>query len=390
MRRILFLIALLLPLANARPQGYDSLFGIIKKPVNTSDKFDIEEARHAVLSEDFDKALYIYGNIIESQKERRAQGTQVDNGLMAEYAYLLALVGAQEAALVNIDLALNLKWPSPTIYYYVGSVMELVGFGDLSAPFVKIGKQPSWLHGKGPDLNKRYKAPVLLTIERTDYAMRHITQCIRENRYVEGLCYATYLTRLVPDMQGAWLLQSAAFEKLGCYTFALQSYEKGIALSSEENLPGMAAQVAYLKKKSLKTGNVPATWQMTAMAYGGLTYSNHSTSINGRYGVSSGPLSMSVSMSINIPEHGDFSYYAGLSGFYNIGKVFGGLGMGLQTNGSATTFTLSPTLGISFINSRRTSSFDISMAWNIPCRAGMKSALGISIGKTFYFNLNGK
>lgn len=370
-----------------RAQSLNSLAGVFGK--GEPHGVNITLARQAIMSEDFDKALYIYGCIIDNQIKDRAQGNQVNNETMAEYAYALALAGAQEAALVNIDLALNLRTPSPVIYFYVNAILDLVGFGSLSGPYTEACRQPAWLDGRGEVLNAKYRSPVLLNITESGDAIRHITNCIKEFRYIEALCYATYLTQIDPSIQAAWLLQSAVWEKLGCYSSALKSYEMGLEQSGESEMPGMEKQLDYLRRKSDKSGNRLATWQMGAMAYGGLTYSNRTTSINGRYGVYSGPLSVSLNMSIGIPKHGDASYYAGLSGYYNIGKLFAGLGLGLQTIGASTTFTLSPTVGLSFVNKRRTSSFDISVAWAVPCRSGVKSTLGISIGKTFYFKTNG-
>lgn len=390
MKRSIIILLLVFVFTGSRAQSLNSIAGKFIGTQNTTEKSDIIQARNAVLNEEFDEALFLYGRIVKNQISNRAQGNQVNNEIMAEYAFVLALTGAQEAALVNIDLTLNLKFPGPSIYFYVCAVLDLTGFSDLSDLYRKVGKEAPWLNGFGSKLIEKYRSPILLDIGRSDVALRHITDCIKDNRYIEALCHATYLTQLDPSLQAAWLLQSAVFEKLGCYKSALSSFEKGMELFGDREMPGMAKQLAYLKRKSASTGNRLSTWQSGSMVYGGLTYNNRTTSINGRYGIYSGPLSISFNLSLGIPNHGDVSYYAGLSGYYNIGKFFTGMGMGLQSVGKSTTFTVSPTVGVSFINKRRTSSFDISVSWYIPCRSGMKSTLGISIGKTFYFNSNGK
>lgn len=389
MKRITIIFALALSFVNVQSQNLDSIVGAVAGYGNVGER-GVDDARLAVLDEDFDKAMYVYGNVIDSQKRKRSQGSRVSPETMAEYAYVLALSGAQEAALINIDLALNLGWPSKTVYWYTGVILDVIGFDVLSEPYLKAGKQPVWLGGRGTELTAKYRSPVLLDINRSEEAVAHIAECLRDTRYIEALCYATCLSRLDPENQAAWLLQSAAFEKLGCYTSALQSYEKGIGLSGGSDMPGVARQRESLQKKSLKKGNSLSHWQSSSMVYGGLTYSNRSIAVNGRYGVCAGPFSMSVNMSLAFPEHGGMSYYAGLFGYYNIGKLFAGTGFGLQTFGSDVVFTFSPTVGLSFINSSRTSSFDISLAWSVPCRSGMKSTLSISFGKTFYFNINGK
>lgn len=350
----------------------------------------VENARRALISEDFNKALYLYQAIITSQQNNRSQGSQVNNEIMAEYAYTLALTGAQQPALINIDLALNLMPPSASVYYYVGSILDVIGFDDIAGPYKKAGKSPKWMLGKDEMLNNKYRSPILLNIERTDRAIEHITKCLTEERYIEAICYATRLTQLDPDSQAAWLLQSAVFEKIGCYTFAFDSFKKGMSIGDNTGKPGVENQWEYLTKKSQKKGNSVSAWQPGYMVYGGLGCSNKTTYFTGRYGIYSGPLSMSANMSLGIPSHGECTYYAGISCFYNIGKLFTGLGFGLDCIGASTTFTFSPTVGLSFINAKRTSSFDISVAWSIPCKSGIKSSLDISIGKTFYFNSNSK
>jgi len=349
----------------------------------------IDDARNAVLSEDFNKAIYIYNILIDSQKEKRTQGSQVSNELVAEYAYALSLAGAQEMSLVNIDIALNLDIPNQSIYYYIGSILEINGFDNISEPYSLVAQQPKWLQGKGNVLNERYKSPILLPLENSSEAINHITECIKESRLIEAICYSTYLTQLMPSLQSGWLLQSAVFEKLGFFNYALASYEKGMALS-EKALPGMDTQLSHLKKQSGKKGNTIKTWQTQSMIYGGLSYSNENLSINGRYGIYCGKLSYAANVSLGFPSNGDCSFYTGISCYYNIKKFFTGLGVGWQTVGSSSTFSFSPTVGVSFINAKRTSSFDISLGLNVPFSSGMNTSMVITIGKTFYFNSNGK
>lgn len=390
MNRLIITLLMAFTFGGAQAQNSEASVRIQKFSADKSDEISLDKARLAVLNEELDRAIYIYGILIDRQKEERSQGKQVSNEILAEYAYVLALSGAQEAALVNIDLALNLKVPSKTIYFYVGSILGIVGFAEYAEPFREAGKEPQWLDGKGKELNDRYRSPALLSIEKTDETIKHISACTRDSRYIEALCFASCLTHINPSLQAAWLLQSAVFEKLGCFTYAFQSFEKGLGLCGNREMPGMEKQLSYLRKKSEKSGNRLNEWQLGSMVYGGLTYSNKTTSINARYGIYSGPFSVSLNMNVGIPSHGDASYYIGLSSYYNIRKFFTGLGLGLQKSGKSSTFTFSPTVGLSLINKRRTSSFDISIYYSIPCKSGVDSTVGITIGKTFYFNISGK
>lgn len=388
MKRLLLFIMLMVSTTIGYSEGLTSFLNK-KIPLIQTPNVKIEEARDAVLAEDFNTAIYIYNILIEKQQGKRTQGRQVNNEILGEYAYVLALAGAQELSLINIDLAQNLSTPNQTVYYYISSILEINGFGDLSVPYSHVAKQPSWLKGKGEQFNQKYKSPILLSISNPSQAINHITECIKQSRYIEAMCYSSYLTQLMPSLQSGWLLQSAVFEKLGFYTLALSSYETGMKLSSSPQ-PGMATQLSYLQRESTKKGNQIKTWEAQSMVYGGLSYSNSNLSINGRYGIYSGKVSYSANMSIGIPKEGDCSFYTGLSCYYNINKFFAGLGIGYQTVGSSSTFTFSPTLGFSFINAKRTSSFDISLGLSVPCKTGMNPSFVLSIGKTFYFNSKGK
>lgn len=393
MKKVFLLLALITSIANMQAQTLSSLIDKFMMPMQISNGETIENARAAVVEEDFDRALHIYGIIIDKQKQDRHQGSQVSNELLAEYAYVLALVGAQEASLINLDLALNLKTPSRTIAYYTASILDVIGFGDLdlSKSFAQQGKQPTWLYGRGFELNKKYRGPILINIDRADIAMTHISECINDSRLIEALCYSTYLVQLTPDMQSAWFLLSTVYENLGYYTSALACYDKGLTLSPDDkSLPGMEKQLTYLQKKSRKTGNTLTNWQMYDMLYGGVTVSNGNTSLNVRYGISSGPLSVSFNERFNISKHGDVSAYTGMSLYHNINKLFYGLGAGLQTTGDSNVFSLSPTVGFSLYNAKHTSSFDVSIEYNIPCKSGMTSSFAISVGKTLYFKSKSK
>jgi len=381
MKIITIISALLLVFINANAEAVSAAMR-----QSASATYTLEDARAAVLEEDFDKAIYVYSSLIETQQKKRSQGTQVDNTLLGEYAFVLGIVGAQQAAIINIDLALNLETPDKAIYYYTGSVLSLTGFKQYAEPFFQVGKEPAWLQGRGEELNRRFAAPTLLNVKSSRSAIEHVTLCMNDSRYIEALCYCTYLTELDPQDKSARLLQSAVLEKLDCYSLALESYKQGILLFEDSEQQGLTKQLEYLQQKAEENGNEINLQKMQRMVYGGLTYTSSYFSINGRYGASWGRYSASINASLSFPYEGESSSYTGLSIYYNVGKLFTGIGVGFQSTGSQYSFNFSPTIGLSFLNSKRTSSFDISLSWNIPCKSGADSTVAISIGKTFYFS----
>ena len=343
------------------------------------------EARSAVLGGEFDKAILAYSNMISTQSAKRSQGKQVDPELVAEYAFVLALAGAQEAALINIDIALNLTEPSRQMCFYLASIFKIIGFPEFSGPYDLHAKVPDWLKGNYEQLIATNLAPTLIFAGDGGNAAANITKCLTEQRLVQALCYSTLLTRQYPEMQLGWLLQSTTLEKMRLYAMALNSFQQGVELS-EQPMPGMADQIKYLKEKADKHGNTAIAWKtLSTMVYAGVSCSNGNFMINGRYGVYSGRLSGSINLSFSIPKHGKFTSYYGASVYYSIGKFFCGLGIGMQ----GSDFSISPTIGLSFANKKRTSSLDISMSPYIPFSKGADMAMAISIGKTFYFKSKG-
>lgn len=392
MKRFIMVLSLAFSLLVVYGQSLSSILGKATMNLESQSCKDmtIENARQAIVNENFNDAIYIYANIIAYQKQNRTQGNRVSPDILAEYAYALALAGAQQSAWVNTDLSLNLKFPSTNTSYLIGCIFSLTGLEKFAEPYIKYGKQPEWLNDKGQYLLDKYHSRNLLSIPQYQNAVTQILQCISDSRFIEALAYSSRLTELYPNLSSSWLLQSSVLQKMNFNIYALQSYQQGIALNECGSLPGMTEQLASLQKKADKKGNVMREYQIRAMVYGGLSYANRTTSITGRGGIYEGPFSFSANLSIGIPKSGDVSSNIGMSLYYNYGRTFMGFGLSENIVGSTTTLTISPTVGLSFLNASRSSSIDVSLSWNIPCRKGMSSTLGISIGKTFYFNINGK
>lgn len=395
MKRNILFTFLFCVVCSLQAQTLNSALGkaVVKNESQLFNELTVENARNAIVNENFDDAIYIYNIIITNQKQQRTLGNRVNPDILAEYAYVLALAGAQQSAWINADLSQNLQSPSGYTLYLIGSILKLTGLEYFAYPYMEHTKQPNWLNGKGQYFLEKYNCRNLLSVPKYQDAVTQITKFLSDSRFIEALAYSSRLTELYPNLPSSWLLQSSVLQKMGFYTYALQSYQKGISLNGNGSMSGMTEQLASLQKKSDKSGNEISVYQIRNMIYGGLSYVNKTTSITGRWGVYSGPISCSATFSVGIPDGGDVgdvSINCGMSCYYNYGCIFMGLGVSDNFVGSTDTITISPTIGLSFINSSRSSSIDVSLSWNIPCRKGMSSSLGISIGKTFYFNFNGK
>jgi len=62
-----------------------------------------------------------------------------------------------------------------------------------------------------------------------------------------------------------------------------------------------------------------------------------------------------------------------------------GLGINEQAGGGTGVFSIKPTVGLSFVNKKRNSSWDFFFDLYCPLKEGIGTKYGFSIGKSFYF-----
>ena len=125
------------------------------------------------------------------------------------------------------------------------------------------------------------------------------------------------------------------------------------------------------------------------MTYVGASAAKDMYSLNGRMGLyTSNKFSASLNLGLNYASE-EFSGNIGISGYKAWGIFVGGLGLTDMFSKESNTLSLTPSIGLSFLNKSQTSSFDIMVNGYIPFSSEQKFTYSISIGKTFYFDLNG-
>lgn len=125
------------------------------------------------------------------------------------------------------------------------------------------------------------------------------------------------------------------------------------------------------------------------MTYVGASAAKDMYSLNGRMGLyTSNKFSASLNVGLNYASE-EFSGSIGVSGYKAWGIFVGGLGITDMFGKDSNTFSLTPSVGLSFLNKGQTSSFDIMVNGYIPFSSEQKFSYSISIGKTIYFDLNG-
>lgn len=343
----------------------------------------ISSARQNVISGNINQAIADYSDAIAYQRINRSQGYQVNSILVCEYAYALALGHLQEKALQEIDLALSLAWnDNRSQAYYVAQILTAIGYPNLAKGFMhKEWKEPTWLKSYASTINDRLGMPSTITLSSPAETMKLITERLNENRTIEALVYAYEYTQAYPDRQAGHLILSSIWEKLRCYANAYDAFIQAKTLGDNMTDKTFSTKEETLKKKADKKGNDYVNAIMSSLIYGGIGYNNSGTTISGRYGIYSGPVSFSADVNITIPKEGDVTTYFGASMNYRWRTLFFGIGLGLMND----QFSITPTAGLSFINKARTSSFDISITYIRPFSSGANASMGISVGKTFYF-----
>ena len=125
------------------------------------------------------------------------------------------------------------------------------------------------------------------------------------------------------------------------------------------------------------------------MTYVGASAAKDMYSLNGRVGLyTSNKFSASLNVGVNYASE-EFSGSIGVSGYKVWGIFVGGLGITDMFGKDTNTFSLTPSIGLSFLDKSQTSSFDIMVNGYIPFSSEQKFSYSISIGKTIYFDLNG-
>ena len=125
------------------------------------------------------------------------------------------------------------------------------------------------------------------------------------------------------------------------------------------------------------------------MTYVGASVAKDMYSLNGRLGVyTSNKFSASLNVGANNASK-EFSGSIGLSASKAWGVFVGGIGISDMFGKNSNNLSLSPSVGLSFLNKSQTSSFDIMVNGYVPFSSDQKFSYSISVGKTIYFDLNG-
>lgn len=339
------------------------------------------------------EAIRLYVVAVEGCQENRTSGSGVSGDLLAEYAYALALNHDFEAALMNIDRArmVGTKYGD----FYAAQVLTLMGYTDAAQQLMRQAKVPEWIKESYQGLNEKYKTTIYINRDAPETALKRANKLAANRQTIQAIALFEELAAIYPYTYIIYVDHSTVWESLGYYAYAAHLLQKGIGLMpQEENENKQIFQNHLIQVNGLKARYENPSWTKRLfgmnppklMTYVGASVAKDMYSLNGRMGLyTSNKFSASLNLGLNYSGE-KFSGSIGVSGYKAWGIFVCGLGITDMFGKDMNTFSLTPSVGLSFLNKRQTSSFDIMINGYVPFTKGQKFSYGISIGKTIYFD----
>lgn len=370
MKRFVLLIIICLPIVS---------YG---QPLKKAQKAKLEEARNAVINERFTRAIELYAELAKED----ASGKGVKSDLMAEYAYVLALSHNFDFALAYIDKARLNK--SKFTDFYTMQVLNIMGFPELASKF-QTKEIPDWLIADYKTLKSRYgvRNPDEASVPRTELDRAY--KLLSQKQYIRSVVILNRLECSYPEAYVIPVVNSLAWECIGNKEQAAWCLEKAFQMMDEkESSEQKDAYMQHLNSlKSNKGGTAIKSvgkFSPRFCTYLGAYAAKGMFSINGRAGIYTNNLfSTSLNVSINRANE-QFSYNVGLSAYKTWRIFMGGLGVSYHFGGENGSLNLTPCAGLTFLNEKKTSSWDIMLNCYVPFSSDGQFSYGITIGKTIY------
>lgn len=389
----LFILSSIPSVANAQGQHSG-----IPEPAD-NDNITIENARVMLLTEDFNTALIVYARLLSKDS--------LNISLNSEYAYALALNGISDAALSRFDRLWARKADNPDPVYFASKVYTLMGYDQLASEFLddpaKI-KAPLWISSKAGELSEKYKKKLpsgfTLTGDQVVENFNRANRLTAQGSYLQALGLFEEIITQYPDEYLPYVGYSIALEQTGLYDRSAWAVEAAMKITGND--PEQKEAKQYLDKRlsaiKAKTGTpqpkavsmvqpgVPPTVKSNSMMlYTGGMISSAYTSVNSRFGYF---LSESSNAAVDLglsSASGHTSYNLGVS-IYQRRKIFvAGFGLNGNFANNSNAIYGKISVGLSFMNKRNKSSWDIFWDGQAPLSKNLATIVGMSIGRSIYF-----
>ncbi len=355
-----------------------------------------EMCRDSVLAENFDAAIKGYSRLIQTEKENRTRKRGVEADLVAEYAYALALDSITDRALATIDLARSME--AGHADFYTAQIFELLGFHELAGTFMNGAEIPKWIESSYQDIAIRHRVHLISSDNDMKSAFIKANVLTKQKQYVQAIIKFEEITDNYPTSYMPYIGYSTTLENLGMYGEAADKLQHGLNLIGQRDSSTTAVLQKHLDGLKItiarKTSpnffeRISDKYEPSFMLYAGGSAGKNNLSLNGRLGFFtknkfSGTLNLGYSYISK-----DNAFNIGIAAYQMINIFVVGLGINEQISKNST-FSISPSVGISLMNQKGNASYDIMCNLFIPCKRGHLLSYTISFGRTYYFNFNPK
>ena len=347
----------------------------------------LQRARSFILNGQIPQAIQAYAQISNTGNTNSA--------VFSEYAYALALSGIYEGAVVYLDKAKMIGKFSEEDYFFAGQIFALMGYNQLATGFLKQSEAPKWINRKYSELYKRYILDSPMPQEKDLYAaFKRANYLAASGMYFQSIFLYEKIIQAQPKKYIFHVGYSIPLEKLGFRESAANEMATGLSLLPDDtqDKTKLAFNERFLQlkqnndKKQVKQPEAQGM-KSQGMIYVGGSASSSYTSINGRFGLFfTNSFNASFDLGVSNDIYNNFTTTSvGLSAYQRLGKVFV-IGVGFSDQITDTdNMSINPSIGFSFINKERTSSWDIFFNMYYPIADNANYLYGFSIGKSFYF-----
>jgi hypothetical protein len=282
-----------------------------------------------------------------------------------------------------------------------------MGYDQLAAELMNDparNKAPEWISSKSGELSEKYKMKLLpgvtLTGDQVVENFKRANRLTAQGSYLQAIGLFEEIITQYPGEYLPYVGYSIALEKTGLYARSAWAVEAALKITENDPEQKDAKQfldnrLSAIKSKSVtpQQDDVPVVKPAAAsvaksnnmMLYAGGMVSSAYTSINSRFGLflaESSNLAVDAGIS---SVSGNTSYIMGLS-FYQRRKIIvAGFGLSGSFGNESTSLYWKLSAGLSFMNKRNNSSWDIFMDGQVPFSRSQATIIGMSIGRSIYF-----
>lgn len=278
----------------------------------------LDEARRNVCYEQFADAITKYAELVKSNDNKTVS---------EEYAYVLALSGCYDGAIMNLDKVLSCNMVEANALFYVSRVLRLMEHDTIADLFWNNSDEnntyiPNWLSKRYLALELKYRRPASINTNSFGLALQRANRLANQQQYIQAMVLFLELVEAYPDQYLPYIGLSALMENMGFKQKAIEYLQKCIEIigkdkqtidplwTMDRHLEKLKSEVAAEQENnsssqqaSIKVAGAKND-SKKSFIYTGLTYINKSLAFNVMYGIyTSSTTNFSVNLGYSVFEN---------------------------------------------------------------------------------------